>query len=111
MTKEQGSGFFCFGELSVIGSSLWLDDVGRVLSRWVWMLLRLLVAAETGAHRREDLFSEGVFPARPEAREQSRGQHLGGHRLVDGGIDGPAAFAGIFDKAGIGIERVIFRKR
>src|SRR5882757_6265096 len=92
-------------------SSLWLDDVGRVLAHRVRMLLRLPVAAETGTHRRENLFGKGVLLARPESREQGCGEHLGRHRLVDGGVDGPAAFAGVFDKTGIGIERVIFRER
>src|SRR3981189_3440530 len=92
-------------------SSLWLDDIGRILAHRIRMLLRLPVAAETGTHRRENLFRKCVFLARPQSRKQRRGKHLARYRLVDGGIDGPAAFAGILDKAGIIIERVIFRER
>ena len=65
------------------------------------MLLRLLVAAEAVAHRREHLLGEGVLLARAEAREERGGQHLGRHRLVDRRLDGPAAFAGILDEAGV----------
>ena len=63
------------------------------------------------AHRREQLFGKGVVLARAEARVQRRGQHLGRHGLVDRGIHGPAAFAGILDEAGIIIERMVFRER
>src|SRR4051812_46364294 len=92
-------------------SSLWLDDIGRSLAHRVRMLLRLPVAAKTGTHRRENLFRKGVLLARPESSKQRGGEHLRRYRLVDGGVDGPAAFAGILDKAGIGIERMIFRER
>ena len=75
------------------------------------MLLRFLVAAETGAHRGENFLGKGMLLARSEARVQGRGQHLGRHRLVDRGIHGPAAFAGILDKAGILIERCVLGQR
>ena len=91
-------------------AGLRLGDVGRVLARRIRMLLRLLVAAEPVAHRGKDLLGEGVLLARAEARIQRGGQHLGRDRLVDGGIDGPAAFAGILDKAGIIVERRDFRR-
>src|SRR5215831_10184131 len=64
--------------------------------------------AEAGAHCRENLFGEGVVFPRAEAREQGRGQDFRGYRLVDCGIDGPAAFTGILDKARIVVERVVF---
>src|ERR1700733_7008446 len=92
-------------------SGLWLDDVGCVLAHRVRMLLRLPVTAETGTHRRENLFSKGMLLAGAKSREQRRGQYLGRHRLVDGGVDGPAAFAGIFDKAGVVFQGVVFRER
>ena len=73
--------------------------------------MRLAVAAKARAHRRQDLLGEGVLLARAETRKQRRGQDFGRHRLVDRGIDGPAAFAGILDKAGVVVERVVLGKR
>ena len=75
------------------------------------MLLRLLVSPKTVAHGGENLFGEGMFLARAETGEQGCGQHLRRHRLVDRGIDGPAALAGILDKAGIIVERVVSGER
>src|SRR5215212_9988657 len=90
---------------------LWLDDLRGALARGIRMLLRLLVTAKTIAHRRQDLFVEGVLLARTKAREQRRGQHFGGHGFVDGGVDGPAPLAGIIDVAGIALQRGIFGER
>ena len=81
------------------------DQIGRGLSRRIGMLLRFLVAAETVAHRGQNLLREGMVPARAESGEQGRRQHLGRHGLVDRRVDGPAAFAGILDEARIGLER------
>ncbi len=50
---------------------------------------------------------KGVLLARAEARKERRRQHFGRHRLLDRGLDGPAAFAGILDEAGVAIERRI----
>src|SRR5690242_10677140 len=92
-------------------AGLWLADFGRALRRRVRLLLRFLVTAETGAHRGENLFGKGMFLARAKACKQCRGEDLRRHRLVDGGIDGPAALARILDKPGIGRKRLIFGKR
>src|SRR5438105_11064302 len=92
-------------------AGLWLDDIGRDLSRRIRMLLRLLMATEAGAHRRKNLFGEGVFLARAETREQGCGEHFGRHRLVDSGVDSPAAFAGVLHKSRIAPERRIFGQR
>ena len=70
----------------------------------------LNVAAETGTHRGENPFGEGVLFARAKAREQGGGQDLGRDRLVNGGVDGPAAFTGILHKSRIVIKRGIFRE-
>src|SRR4051794_6755886 len=51
----------------------------------------LEVSAELVTHRRQHLFGEGVLHARAEARVQRRRQHIGGHRLLDGGQYRPAA--------------------
>src|SRR5438477_6991466 len=85
--------------------SLRFDRIRRGLLRRIGMLLRFLVAAETIAHRREDLLREGMVPAGPEPGEQGCGQHFGGHGFVDRRDDGPAAFAGILDESRIGFER------
>ncbi len=71
----------------------------------------LLVAAEAVAHRGEDLLRKGVRLPRAEARIERRRQHLGRHRLVHRGVDGPAAFAGVLDMARIAVERAVARQR
>ncbi len=58
------------------------------------------VPAEAEAHGRQHLFAEGVLLARAEAGVERRGQHVGRHRFLDRGLDGPAALAGILDEAG-----------
>src|SRR5690349_4448353 len=58
---------------------------------------RLGMAAELGAKRRQQLFSEGVVAARSESREQRGRQHVGGNVFGDGGRDRPASFAGVAD--------------
>src|ERR1700704_5317273 len=72
---------------------------------------RLLMAAETSAHRGKNFLGKRMFLARAEASEQSGGEHLGRDRLVDGGVDGPPSLAGVLDEAGILIERMVLRQR
>src|SRR5579864_7676691 len=88
-------------------------SMDRAYDRWTSLtrLLRLAMTAETGPHRGEDFFGKGMFLARAETREQGRGQDFGRHGLVDGGIDGPAAFAGVLDEAGVVVERVVLGER
>src|SRR5690625_249165 len=72
---------------------------------------RFDMAAELEAHRREQALGEGVFLARAEARVECRGQDLEGNLLLDCGLDGPAALAGILlhpDEVG---QRLILCKR
>src|SRR5215472_744235 len=68
------------------------------LFRW------LPVAAETRAHRRENLFRESMLLARAKTRKQRGCQNFCGNCLVDRRINGPAAFAGILDMAGVAAE-------
>src|SRR5579872_3871158 len=60
---------------------------------------RLDVTPELVAHRREELLAEAVGDARAEARIECGRQHRGGNGFLDGGIDGPAAFARVLDRA------------
>src|ERR1700692_4789955 len=92
-------------------AGLWLDDVGRTLTRRVRMLLRFLVTTETVAHRGKNFLGEGMFLARAKTCEQGRGEHFGRYRLVDRGIHGPAAFDGILNEPRIIIQRVVFGER
>src|SRR5258706_4930804 len=55
------------------------------------------VTAELEAHRREQLVGKFGVAAGTEALIQSSGENRSGHGLVDGGLDGPTAFAGIRD--------------
>src|SRR5689334_19031436 len=59
----------------------------------------LVVAAEGVAHGGQQLVGEVGLAARAETFVEGAGQHRGRHRLVDGGLDGPAAFAGVGDAA------------
>ena len=58
------------------------------------------MAAELEAHGREELVLEVGLAARAEALVERRGEHGRGDGLVDGGLDRPAAFAGVGDAAG-----------
>ena len=49
--------------------------------------------------------------ARLEARVQRRGEHVRRHALLDGGLDRPAALAGIGDPSGEARQRRILRQR
>ena len=60
--------------------------------------LRLDMAAELVAHGGQQLVGEAFLFARAEAGVERGRQHIGRHRLLDGGVDGPAAFAGILDE-------------
>src|SRR5690349_5136858 len=77
----------------------------------LWRFMRLLVAAKALAHRGENFFRKGVLLARAKTCKQRRGQNLSRHRLVDRGIHGPAAFAGVLDEARISPQRRILRQR
>ncbi len=67
---------------------------------WNARLLLLLVAAEFVAEGGEELVAEVGFAAGAEAIEEGGAEDGGGDRFVDGGFDGPAAFAGVGDAAG-----------
>src|SRR5450432_486258 len=72
---------------------------------------RLDVAAEAEAHRRQQLFAEGVVAARAEAGEQRRRQHIRRHRLLDRRVDGPAAFAAVGDRAAVSLQLMLAGER
>src|SRR5215471_7360616 len=57
--------------------------------------------AELVTHGRQDLLSVCVLLTRPEARIERRRQHIGRHRFLDGGHNGPTAFARILHETGI----------
>ena len=63
-------------------------------------LFLFLVAAELVAEGGEELVAEVGFAARAEAVVEGGAEHGGGDGFVDGGVDGPAAFAGVGDAAG-----------
>src|SRR5690349_8338128 len=53
------------------------------------------VAAELVAHRRDRLHGRAVVLARGEAGEERGGDDVHRHGVVDRGLDGPAALAGV----------------
>src|ERR671936_196272 len=55
------------------------------------------MAAELVAQRGKEPFGERVRLARPEPREERRGQNRHRHGTLDGFVQRPAAFAGILD--------------
>ena len=71
--------------------------------------MALDMSAETEAHRRENLFAEGVFLPRAETGVKRRGEHMGRDRFLDRGLDGPAALAGILDKTREILQLRVFR--
>src|SRR5512143_1594127 len=105
MTKAQFSGFLCSCGSCVTSRLSSLLNSGLAFRLRCGLWLRLLVAAKTGTHRRENLFGEGMVLARAEAGEQRRGQHFRRHRFVDRRVHGPASLAGIFHEAGIFRQR------
>ena len=62
--------------------------------------LLLVVPAELLAHRGQDLVGVVVEVAGRETRVERRGEHRGGHPLVDGRDGCPSALAGVGDMAG-----------
>jgi hypothetical protein len=58
-------------------------------------LFLFLVAAELVAEGGEELVAEVGFAARAEAIEEGSAKDGGGNGFVDGGLDGPTAFAGV----------------
>ncbi len=58
------------------------------------------MAAEFVAEGREKLVAEVGFAAGAEAIEEGGAEDGGRDRFVDGGFDGPAAFAGVGDATG-----------
>ena len=62
------------------------------------------VAAELLAHGGEHLFGKGVILAGTEADVKRGGQNVGGNGFFDGGLNGPAAFAGILHETGVAFE-------
>ena len=76
-------------------------DLGsRILCCLALAAWQLDVAAELEAHGGKEFVLVGRLSARTEPRIQRRGKNRGGHAFVDGGVDGPAAFAGIGDSPG-----------
>ncbi len=61
---------------------------------------RLDMAAEAEAHGRQHFLAESLLLPRAEAGVERGGQHIGRNRFLDRRLDGPAALAGILDKAG-----------
>src|ERR1700761_1628616 len=55
------------------------------------------VAAEAEAHGRQHLLAKGMGLARAEPSEERCREHVGGDGFLDGGVNGPATFTGIFD--------------
>src|SRR6188508_3054389 len=76
-----------------------------------WGARALDVAAELTPHRGKKPVGEIVVVARAEAREQRRREHGHGHARVDGGVDRPAALAGVRDLAEKAFEAGVARER
>src|SRR5215475_2412668 len=71
----------------------------------------LEMSAESESHRREELVLIICVTARGEAFIERRGENRGRHCLVDCGLDGPPAFAGVRHAAGEFFEFGIFDQR
>ena len=71
------------------------------------------MAAERIAHRGEHTVSELGFSTRGETVEERRGEDRNGDALLDRGLQGPAALAGVADAAGVVLEhrRLVQRLR
>src|SRR5215472_3799319 len=65
------------------------------------------MSAEFEAHGREEALAERMLLAGAEASEKRRRQNVGGHRLLDRGVDGPAPFSRILDVTREARERLI----
>src|SRR5438309_9623182 len=55
------------------------------------------MAAELLAKRRQEALPERIVRPRTEAREESRGQRRERHAALNGVLEHPASFAGVFD--------------
>src|SRR5579864_1678028 len=73
-------------------------------------LITLDMPAEAETHRREYLFSEGMFLPRAESGVQRSREHVCRDRLLDRGLDGPATLAGILDITGEFLQLRILRE-
>src|SRR5690349_12407085 len=71
----------------------------------------LHVAAELETHGGEHLGGKFVFTTRSEALIKRRAEYGGGSAGLDGGEDGPAAFAGIRDASGKALESGLIEER
>src|SRR5258708_2562497 len=87
-SAQGGAGIAWFGASTVDTRS---SAMGLTAGRW------LDVTAELLAHGRKQLLGERVLPARAEAREKRRGDHVRRDGFLDCRHHGPAAFAGILD--------------
>src|SRR4249919_2370709 len=68
------------------------------------------MAAELVTHRREQFVGEFRLAAGAEAFVERGRQHMGRHGFIDGGLDGPAPFAGIRDPAAEVCQGWVFDK-
>src|SRR5712692_4539861 len=69
------------------------------------------VTTELEAHGGKNFGSELPFGARSEALVEGFAEHGGGRSGLDGGENGPAAFAGVGDAAGEALEGRLLEKR
>src|SRR6266851_2143216 len=69
------------------------------------------VTTELEAHGGKNFGSELPFGARSEALIESFAEHRRGRPGLDGGENGPAAFAGVGDTAGEALESGLLEKR
>src|SRR5665213_2640638 len=89
----------------------------RVALRLCWLrfrvngLVTLDVPAKAKAHSREHFFSESMFLSRAKSGVERQGEYVRWHRFLDRGFDGPAALAGILNKAGEILQLRILRQR
>src|SRR5262249_33644158 len=74
-------------------------------------LFQFDVPAKLLAHRAEKSFREGMILARTKPRKERRREHIHRHRGIERGLNGPASFSGILDKAGVLGKSWIFRQR
>src|SRR6516165_4127174 len=89
------------------GCSLVLALIRYSVERLVTGLL-FEVAAKLEAHGGEQLCGEIVFAAGSESLVERSAEHWGRGGGLDGRQDGPAAFAGVGDAAGVAFEGGLF---
>src|ERR1700731_3080425 len=69
-------------------------------SSWSGLTFRFFqVAAKLKTHGRHQLVGEIGLATRSEAFVKRGGQYMRGYAFIDGGIDGPASFAGVRGRA------------